>query len=133
MRHGYQPWALASRVYLVLGAREDSYHERYQEPDKLEGGSTEIPWPIPFWWFDAGALFMLLQMAAVSEGLAAGFDSPADPNELAALGRIVNLPGDVATTGVLTLGLPAEDPAGGSARLAERRKPIDELVRWQRR
>lgn len=62
---------------------------------------------------------------------AAGFGSPADPDELLALGRPVHLP-DVATIGVLTVGYSAEDPATRNARFAQRRKPIDELVRWQR-
>jgi nitroreductase len=75
---------------------------------------------------------MLLQLAAINEGLAAGFDSPADPDELLALGRLVHLPDDVATIGVLTIGYSAEDPTTRNARLAQRRKPIDELVRWQR-
>lgn len=132
LREGYQPWLSQAPVHLVLGVREDSYHERYQEPDKLEDEGGEIPWPVPFWWFDAGALFVLLQLAAIDEGLATGFDSPADPDELAALGRLVNTPEDVATIGVLTIGYAAEDSTVGSARLAQRRKPMEELIRWQR-
>lgn len=132
LEQGFQPWISQAPVQIVLGIREASYHERYTETDKLEADGEEIPWPVPFWWFDAGALFTLLQLAAADEGLASGFYSPASPEELAALAAVVGLPGDVAVAGVLTLGHPAEDPAVPTARLAKRRRPIDELVSWRR-
>jgi len=132
LEQGFQPWISQAPVQIVLGIREASYHERYTETDKLEADGEEIPWPVPFWWFDAGALFTLLQLAAADEGLASGFYSPAPPEELAALAAVVGLPGDVAVAGVLTLGHPAEDPAVPAARLAKRRRPIDELVSWRR-
>jgi len=132
LEQGFQPWISQAPVQIVLGIREASYHERYTETDKLEADGEEIPWPVPFWWFDAGALFTLLQLAAADEGLASGFYSPAPPEELGALAAVVGLPGDVAVAGVLTLGHPAEDPAVPVARLAKRRRPIDELVSWRR-
>jgi nitroreductase len=132
LEQGFQPWISQAPVQIVLGIREASYHERYTETDKLEADGEEIPWPVPFWWFDAGALFTLLQLAAADEGLASGFYSPAPPEELAALAAAVGLPGDVAVAGVLTLGHPADDPAVPTARLAKQRRPIDELVSWRR-
>ena len=39
--------------------------------DKLVDGE-EITWPAPYWYVDAGSLFMLLQLAALSEGLGTG-------------------------------------------------------------
>ena len=132
LAHGFEPWISQAPVQIVLGVREASYHERYTETDKLEDDGAEIPWPVPFWWFDSGALFTLLQLAAANEGLASGFYSPAPPDELAALAAAAGLPGDVALAGVLTLGYPADDSAGPAARLAKRRKPIGELVTWQR-
>ncbi|GIE99306.1 nitroreductase family protein [Paractinoplanes rishiriensis] len=129
LEHGFEPWISRAPVQLVLGVREASYHERYQEPDKLDAGE-EIPWPVPFWWFDAGALLVLLQLAAAEEGLATGFYSPAAPAELASLAEIAGLPADVAVTGVLTVGHPADDPRHDPAKLAGRRKPTTDLVTW---
>ena len=86
---------------------------------------------MPFWWFDAGALFMLLQLAAIDEGLATGFYSPAPPEELDALATIAGFPGDVALAGVLTVGYPADPAAAPSRRLTERRTPVDELITWR--
>ena len=40
-------------------------------PDKLHEGE-EIEWPVPFWFVDAGAALMMLLLAAIDEGLAAG-------------------------------------------------------------
>ena len=44
--------------------REESYHERYRKDDKLVDGE-EISWPAPYWYVDAGSMFMLLQLAAL--------------------------------------------------------------------
>ena len=132
LEHGFQPWISQAPVHIALGVREDSYHERYQENDKTEPGGEEIPWPVPFWWFDAGALFILLQLAAIDEGLATGFYSPAPPDELAALADVAGLPADVALTGIVTLGYSAEESTEPArARVAARRKPMDDLVTWR--
>ncbi|MCO8269281.1 nitroreductase family protein [Actinoplanes sp. TRM 88003] len=132
LEQGFHPWISQAPVQIVLGVREASYHERYTETDKLEADGEEIPWPVPFWWFDSGALFSLLQLAAADEGLASGFYSPAPPEELAALAQIAGLPDDVAVAGVLTLGHPADDPAVPTAKPARRRRPIEDLVSWRR-
>lgn len=130
--HGYQPWISRAPVQIVIATREASYHERYTEADKTEPDGTEIAWPVPFWWFDSGALFILLQLAAINEGLATGFYSPAPPDDLAALAAAVGLSEDVAIAGVMTLGYAADDPAAPSpGRIAERRRSIDDLVRWR--
>jgi nitroreductase len=132
LEHGFQPWISQAPVHIALGVREDSYHERYQEKDKTEPGGAEIAWPVPFWWFDAGALFILLQLAAIDEGLATGFYSPAPPDELAALADVAGLPADVALTGIVTLGYSAEESTEPArARVAARRKPLDDLVTWK--
>jgi FMN reductase [NAD(P)H] len=130
LERGDHPWISTAPVHLVLGIREASYHERYQESDKVNSEGAEIPWPVPFWWFDAGALFTLLQLAAIDEGLATGFFSPADPDELAAMASLVGFPDDVAIVGVMTVGHAADDPAVPVDQLAKRRKAVDDLVRW---
>ncbi|MGX1778782.1 nitroreductase family protein [Nocardia brasiliensis] len=130
LEHGHQPWISQAPVHIALGIREASYHERYTEPDKLTDGA-EIPWPVPFWWFDAGALFTLLQLAAIDAGLTTGFYSPAPPEQLDALAKIAQLPDDVALVGILTLGYPADPDAAPNRRLADRRKPLEELVVWR--
>ena len=48
-------------VPLVISANEALYHARYNEADKLAAtGGTEVTWPVPYWFVDAGALMMLV-------------------------------------------------------------------------
>jgi FMN reductase [NAD(P)H] len=65
-----EPW-LKAPVLIVVGVREDDYHDRYRKPDKL-GDGAEFEWPFPYWHFDAGAAAMLILLAAIDEGYAAG-------------------------------------------------------------
>ena len=70
--NGMQPWISVAPVHIVVGVREASYHERYRKPDKLNEAGEEIGWPAPYWYVDSGACFMLLQLAALDEGLGTG-------------------------------------------------------------
>ncbi len=70
---GFDPWISTAPAHIVLCISEDAYHGRYREPDKVDEDGNEIDWPVPFWWIDAGAALMLVLLAAVDEGLAAGF------------------------------------------------------------
>src|SRR5436190_12323793 len=61
-------------VHMVISANESQYHARYNEADKLAAtGGVEVTWPVPYWFVDAGALMMLVLLAAIDEGLAAAF------------------------------------------------------------
>ena len=129
---GLEPWISVAPVHVVVGTREESYHERYRQPDKLRDGE-EIGWPAPYWYVDAGAAFMLLQLAALDEGLASGVFGVL-PERVAEVKALLGLPDDVHFVCVLTLGRPAPDPRESEqvSRLSQRRLPLDELVRWER-
>jgi len=76
----------------------DAYRRRYTEPDK-DPAALALPW----WWVDGGAALALVLLAAVDEGLAAGFlGAHALPGLAAALG----LPPGVEPLGVITVGHP---------------------------
>ena len=45
---------------IVPCVSEEVYHRRYREPDKIRADGTEIDWPIPYWWVDIGATWMLI-------------------------------------------------------------------------
>ena len=107
---GFDPWVSKAPVHIVLTTREGSYHERYREPDKAGADGTERAWPVPFWWVDAGAAMQNLLLAAVDEGLAAGFlDVPAQQVRL-----LLGVPDDVDIVGLITIGHPAPDRPSGS-------------------
>lgn len=122
---GFAPWVSAAPVLVVPCVREAAYHERYAEPDKARSVSPR-DWPVPFWWVDGGAALMLLLLAAVDEGLAAGFLA-ADP---AGLRAVLGIPPDVVPLGVVTIGQPAVDRRSGSLRCGWR--PTGEVVHRER-
>jgi nitroreductase len=130
--NGFEPWISRAPVHVVVCTREDDYHDRYRRPDKLREG-TEIEWPVPYWYVDAGAAMMLLLLAAIDEGLAAGvFGLLAEQVE--PLRTLLGLPGDFRFVAVVTLGRAAPDPrwSAATSRATQRRRPLDELVRWER-
>jgi FMN reductase [NAD(P)H] len=129
---GFAPWISGAAALVVVCTREEDYHDRYRQPDKLDAGE-EIEWPVPYWHVDAGAAAMLILLAAVDEGLAAGvFGVPAE--RMQRVRKLLGLPDDVAIVEVITLGYAAEDAASDqlSSRGTRPRRPLDELVRWER-
>ena len=129
---GFAPWISGAGALVVVCTREEDYHERYRQPDKLDGGE-EIEWPVPYWHADAGAAGMLILLAAIDEGLAAGvFGIPVD--RMDRVRELLGLPDDVAIVEVITLGVGAEDTASDalSSRGTRPRRPLEELVRWER-
>jgi FMN reductase [NAD(P)H] len=129
---GYEPWISRAPVHVVVLAREEDYHERYRQPDKVREG-REIEWPVPYWFVDAGAAFMLLLLTAIDEGLAAGTYGVLVEG-VQPLKDLLGIPPDLHFVCVVTLGYPAEadPPSERSSRRTRRRKPLEDVVRWER-
>ena len=129
---GDRQWVSEAPVLIVVGVRENDYHDRYTKPDKLVGG-REIEWPVPYWHFDAGAAAMLILLAAIDEGYAAGlfgvFAEAMQPFK-----QLLHIPDDVAVTCCITIGKAADDSSWDAltSRLTQARKPVDDLVHWER-
>lgn len=123
---GFDPWISSAPVHIVVCINEADYHRRYREPDKLEEGH-EIEWPVPYWWIDGGAALMLLLLAAVDEGLAAGFFGF---HRMSGLHDLLGIPAEVSPLGVVTIGHPAPDRRSSS--LTNRRKPLSKIAHWER-
>ncbi len=119
---GFDPWISRAPVHVVVCVSEEAYRARYREPDKL-GDGTEKEWPVPYWWVDAGASMMLVLLAAVAEGLAAGF---LGVHNLPGLKQELGIPRDVEPVGVVTIGHAAPDRRSGS--LDRGWKPIQDIV-----
>ncbi len=127
---GLEPWISRAPVHVVVAMREDDYHDRYRQPDKLDESGEEVEWRVPWWWVDAGKAIMLLLLAAVDEGLGAGlFGLVGDDNDR--LRDLVGMPADLEIVGVVTLGHPGDRDPGGSRRKFDW-KPLEEVVRWER-
>jgi nitroreductase len=111
---GFDPWISKAPAHIVICVDKGAYLNRYSEADKAgEGGapSTEADWPVPYWWVDAGASMMSILLAAVDEGLAAGF---LGSHNLDMIHEALGIPGDILIVGVVTIGHPASDRRSGS-------------------
>jgi FMN reductase [NAD(P)H] len=130
---GLEPWISKAPVHVVVAMREDDYHDRYNEPDKKAGGEEEVEWRVPWWWVDAGKATMLLLLAAIDEGLGAGlFGLVGDRND--DVRELLGIPADVEVVGVVTVGHAAPEPTEEcrKERLRSRRRPLEEVVHWER-
>ena len=130
---GRPRWKAAAPAHLVVLTREDDYHDRYRQRDKLAiTGGREIDWPAPYWYVDAGAAAMTLMLAAIDEGLDTAIFGVTD---LQALRETLGLPDDLRFVAVVAVGYPADGadrPSAGASVFSQRRKPRDEVVRWER-
>ena len=126
-----EPWVESAPVHVLVCVREDDYHDRYRKADKLVEGE-EIEWPVPFWFVDAGAALMLILLAAIDEGLAAGVSGV--PHEIGdELRSSFGIPGDLTIVAHVTIGVPAPDPGWSAvtSRHTQPRRGLDAIVHWE--
>lgn len=124
---GYHPFISGAPVVIVPCTNEAAYHRRYQEPDKIREDGSEIDWPVPYWFMDIGCAVMVILLAAVHEGLAAGFAGAWD---LDAVRDLLGIPAEVTPVGVIPIGHPLPDKRSTSLRRG--RRPFDEVVHRER-
>ena len=123
MERGWDPWISEAPVLVVPCTSEEAYHNRYREPDKIQDDGKEIEWPVPYWFMDVGCAVENLLLAAVDEGLAAGF---AGTGDLDALRTSLGIPGDVTPVGIIPIGHGAPDMRSPS--LKRGRKASEDYV-----
>ncbi len=112
-------------MLLIPCTSEAAYHRRYQQPDKIKEDGTEVEWPVPYWHMDVGCAVMILLLAAVDEGLGAGFAGfPAE--YFAEACRLLGIPDEVTPVGVIPIGHRAKDIPSPS--LKRGRKPNEEYI-----
>lgn len=124
MRHR---WISEAPLQAVACVSEEAYHRRYQEADKIDDEGNEIVWPVPFWYIDIGMSVMLLLLAAVDNGLAAGYAGILDTPGLK---RELGVPDEVTPVGVIPIGYPDEDVRSPS--LKRGRKALDDFLHRER-
>ena len=132
-QHGQPRWKADAPAHIVVLVSEADYHARYQQADKLAiTGGSEIEWPAPYWYVDAGAAMLLLMLAAIDEGLASAVFGVTD---VPALRRAIGAPDDLHFVAVVTVGYPRDGdtflPRETSV-FRQRRKPRSEVVHWER-
>jgi len=124
---GFDPWLSRCAALFVPCVSEKVYRDRYDEPDKRAPGEPAQPWPVPYWWMDIGCTVMLILLAAVDEGLAAGFAGTLEP---ARLNAELAIPADYVPVGVIPVGQPMPDRRSPSLKRGWR--SLDEFARWER-
>ncbi len=127
-----QAWFGKAAAHVFVLTREQDYHDRYNQADKLAAtGGVEVIWPVPFWHVDAGAALMLVMLAAIEEGLGAGvYGVPVEDD--GRVRELLGIPDDLTVVVGVTVGHPAEDPDWdrASSVFSQRRRAHDEVVQW---
>jgi nitroreductase len=123
---GFDPWISRAPAHIVISISEQVYHDRYREPDKIDDGGEEISWPVPYWWVDAGAAMMAVLLAAVDEGLAAGF---LGVHSIPDLRKLLEIPDHFSPIGLITVGQPAPDRRSTS--LDRGQRPLEETLHFE--
>jgi len=116
---GFDPWISGAPVHIVVCVSADAYHRRYQAPDKVAADA----WPVPYWWVDGGAALMAVLLAAVDEGLAAGF---LGAHAVPGLSGLLGIPEDLSVLDIMCFGPPKKAP------YKRWKKRLDEIVNWDR-
>lgn len=126
---GFDPWVSRAPVHVLVCVSAAVYADRYSEPDK---GGPDSPlakaenWPVPYWWVDGGAAMQNVLLAAVDEGLGAGF---LGSHRMAEIKELLGVPDDVSPIGLVTIGHPAPDRRSGSLKRGRRPDTIHR-ERW---
>ncbi len=115
-------------VLMVPCVSEKLYHDRYHEPDKIRPDGTEIEWPVPYWYFDAGCASLLVLLAVVDGGLAAYLAGAFRPDLLR---KELGIPDDFVPVGVISIGYPDYDRHVPSPSLDRGRRPLSQVVHSQ--
>ncbi len=114
VQRGFDPWISRAPAHIVLCVDRDAYLKRYSEPDKaaVRGRtSREGDWTVPYWWVDAGATLMAVLLAAVDEGLGAGFLGAHVVDDLH---TTLDIPPEILIVGIVTVGYPLPDRRSSS-------------------
>jgi FMN reductase [NAD(P)H] len=125
---GFDPWISEAPALFVPAVSSRVYVDRYNEPDKRDPSlppGSEDDWGVPYWWMDVGCTVMLLFLAAVDEGLAAGFAG----GDFDAIREEVGLPPDFTPVGVIPVGRPLPDKKSPSLKRGWR--SLDQFAHWE--
>lgn len=126
---GHHNFVAQAPAHIVVCVSPEIYRERYRRPDKMKVVADideDTLWAVPYWYTDAGAAMQLLLMAAVDEGISAGFVG-VDAGQLR---ELLGIPQEYLPIGIALLGHAAPD-AGQFGDVSARRvprRPYEEIV-----
>ena len=124
---GFHRWISEAPVAIVACVSEKAYHDRYNEPDKLDDQGKEIGWPTPYWFFDIGAGCMIVLLAAVDAGLSAAFSGTFD---VKGMKDLLGIPAHFHPVGVISMGKGEKDVKSPS--LGRGRRKFSDVIHYDR-
>lgn len=112
-------------ILVICLSDPERYLDRYAEADKGWTDRDTARWSVPYWDVDVGMAALLIQLAAVDEGLAACFFGI--PRErIPSVRQGFSIPQDRRPVGVVGVGHAAADRRSPSLRRG--RRPLGEVV-----
>lgn len=136
--HGEDEWPgdglRRAPVVILPVAGKHVYLNRYAEPDKGWSDRDEARWPVPYWTVDASFAAMLIQLAAIDQGLGALFFG-LDAEGYGAVWEAFGVPGEWEPLGAIAIGHPATKDDVRSSAHSRPRKAAQEVAhrgRWHR-
>jgi nitroreductase len=124
---GFHGWISEAPIAIVACVSEKVYHERYNEPDKLDEEGKEIEWPTPYWFFDIGAGCMIVLLGAVDAGLAAAFSGVFN---VKGMKELLSIPPHFHPVGVISIGKGAKDVKSPSIKRG--RRPSTDVIHYDK-
>jgi nitroreductase len=113
-------------VLIGVWTSQQTYLDRYAEPDKDWTDRDPARWTAPYWFVDAGMASMAALLSAVDQQLGACFFGiPAD--RVAAVREAFGVPTSQLSVGVISLGYPTSAVSTGSP-TRRPRKAATELI-----
>lgn len=127
-----RPGLLRAPLLVIPLSDRSAYLDRYRDVDKAATGLGAGPeaWPVPYWTVDAAFAAMLLQLAAIDEGLGVLFFGLFDHGP--AVMRAFGVPEGRQPVGALAIGRPDDDDEPGRS-AARPRRDLEAVVhrgRW---
>lgn len=126
------PGLLAAPALVLVLAHAPTYVARYAEPDKASTGLGESAdrWPVPYWIVDASFAAMLIQLAAIDEGLGVLFFGPFDESD--AVLRALEVPEGYEAIGTIAIGWRDESRDTRKGTSASRPKHHEaDVIHWR--
>jgi len=112
-------------VLVICLSDPERYLDRYAEPDKGWTDRDLDRWAVPYWDVDTGMAALVLQLAAVDEGLATCFFG-VPPERISVVRQGFSIPQNRRLVGVVSIGHPAPDRRSPSLRRG--RRPLADVV-----
>ena len=103
IKKGKPKWISNSVSLFFILLNENAYHERYENPDKINSINSK-DWDIPYWYVDAGAAMMNCMLLIDETGLKSGFLGSHNM-AISEIKSLLKIPENIEILGFVTAGV----------------------------